>query len=151
MTAKTFLQGRPGLGRSGFQVWGRHGWVWEGQGPWHQGGSDGLSASETGSARKWGPGQPPPHRTPSALVYPHCPLSTRNGVGAVTVVPRSPWPGRLSHGEQGISFADQQGIKLVKTCLLWARCPQRGPGQRRALPLQNWRWGFWAILQITLM
>lgn len=84
--------------------------------------------------------------------YVHTALSAQEtGWGPVTVVPRSPWPGRLSHGEQGISFADQQGIKLVKTCLPWARCLQRGPGQRRALPLQNWRWGFWAILQITLM
>lgn len=79
-------------------------------------------------------------------------LSAREtGWGVVTVVPRSPWPGRLSHGEQCIRSADQQGIRQVKICLPWARCLQRGPGQRRALPLPNWRWGFWAILQVTLI
>ena len=46
----------------------------------------------------------PPPTGPLVPSYVHTVLSAQEtGWGAVTLVSRSPWPGRLSHGEQGIS------------------------------------------------
>lgn len=127
------------LGRSGFQVWGRMGGCGRDRGPGtrYPEGLKCLRVSAEVGARP----APTSRTVPScvALLSQH----EKAGVGVVTVVPRSPWPGRLSTGSRCIRSADQQASAGKDLCFALGTMPARGDlGKRQTSPLPELEMGF---------